>query len=235
VTQAIVNGLKRKEDVDVLAKSMGALIPLGGTIRSAEKLLAPADDPLLMKDARTSLDKMLARFPGYDSLAEQFGLEPIPVLRNQFGYAVKQPHAAFGTEWFNPLFISGPSQNETLQKLSQIQIDLGVKIQRPSNVIGDGKMPLTAREYDAYERLAGHQWERRAEQLLPVLERKDNPDQVKRDLILHHLMEARRSATAQLKGQSHDLVDAMTADKVQRYTQPKSPAKTTRLPSLRQE
>jgi hypothetical protein len=235
VTQALVNGLKRKEDVDVLAKSMGAFIPLGGTIRSAEKLLAPADDPLLMKDARTSLDKMLARFPGYDSLAKQFGLEPIPVLRNQFGYAVKQPQAAFGTEWFNPLFISGPSQNETLQKLSQIQIDLGVKIQRPSNVIGDGKMPLTAREYDAYERMAGQQWERRAEQLLPVLERKDLPDQVKRDLILHHLMEARRSATAQLKGQSHDLVDAMTADKVQRYTQPKSPAKTTRPPSLRQE
>ena len=96
-------------------------------------------------------------------------------------------------------------------------------------------MPLTVREYDAYERLAGQQWERRAEQLLPVLERKDIPDQVKRDLILHHLMEARRSATAQLKGQSHDLVDAMTSDKVQRYTQPKSPAKTTRPPSLRQE
>jgi hypothetical protein len=178
---------------------------------------------------------MLARFPGYDSLAKQFGFEPIPVLRNQFGYAVKQPHAAFGTEWFNPLFISGPSQNDTLQKLSQIQIDLGVKIQRPSNVIGDGKMPLTVSEYDAYERLAGQQWERRAEQLLPVLERKDVPDQVKRDMILHHLMEARRSATAQLKGQSHDLVDAMTSDKVQRYTQPKSPAKTTRPPSLRQE
>ena len=235
VTQAIVNGIKRKEDVDILAKSIGAFVPLGGTIRSAEKALAPADNPQLMKDARTSLDKMLARFPGYDSLAKQFGLDPIPVLRNQFGYAIKQPQAAFGTEWFNPLYISAPSQNETLQKLSQIQLDLGVKIQRPSNIIGDGKMPLTAQEYDAYERMAGQQWEARAEQLLPVLERKDVPDQVKRDLILHHLMEARRTATAQLKGASHDLVEAMTADKVQRYTQPTSPKRVTRPPSLRQE
>lgn len=235
VTQAIVNGIKRKEDVDILAKSIGAFVPLGGTIRSVEKALAPADSPVLMKDARTSLDKMLARFPGYDSLAKQFGLEPIPVLRNQFGYAVRQPQSAFGTEWFNPLYISGPSQNDTLQKLSQIQIDLGVKIQRPSNVIGDGKMPLTVQEYDAYERLAGQQWEKRAEQLLPVLERKEIPDQVKRDLILHHLMESRRSATAMLKGQSHDLVEAMTTDKVQRYTQPTSPKRVTRPPSLRQE
>jgi hypothetical protein len=235
VTQAIVNGMKRKEDVDILAKSIGAFVPLGGTIRAAEKALAPADNPPLMKDARTSLDKMLARFPGYDSLAKQFGMDPIPVLRNQFGYAIRQPQAAWGTEWFNPLYISAPSQNETLQKMSQIQIDLGVTIQRPSNVIGDGKMPLTAQEYDAYERMAGQQWEQRAEQLLPVLERKDVPDQVKRDLILHHLMEARRTATAQLKGQSHDLVEAMTTDKVQRYTQPTSPKRVTRPPSLRQE
>jgi len=232
VTQAIVNGVKRKEDVDLLAKSMGAFIPLSGTIKSGEKLLAPASDPILMKDARTTLDKMLARFPGYDSLATKFGLEPVPVLRNQFGYAVKQPNAAYGTEWFNPLFISAPSQNETLRKLSQIELDLGLTIQKPANIIGEGKLPLTAKEYDRYSRLAGQQWEQRAEQLLPTLERKDLSDQVKRDLLMQHLMQARQAATAILKGESPDLVESMTRDRVQRYTQPHTPKRPTRQPAI---
>ena len=232
VTQAIVNGVKRKEDVDLLAKSMGAFIPLSGTIKSGEKLLAPASDPILMKDARTTLDKMLARFPGYDSLATKFGLEPVPVLRNQFGYAVKQPNAAYGTEWFNPLFISAPSQNETLRKLSQIELDLGLTIQKPANIIGEGKLPLTAKEYDRYSRLAGQQWEQRAEQLLPTLERKDLPDQVKRDLLMQHLMQSRQAATAILKGESPDLVESMTRDRVQRYTQPHTPKRPTRQPAI---
>jgi len=229
VTQALVNGVRRKEDLDILAKSLGAFLPMGGTIRAAEKALS--DDPPLMKDARSSLDKILARFPGYDSLAKQYGLEPVPVLRNQFGYAVKQPTALYGTEWFNPLFISAPSQNDTLRKVSEIELALGLKIQPPANIIGDGKLPLTAREYDRYQRLAGQHWEQRVEQLLPTLQRSDLPDQVKRDLIMEHLMTARRTATAVLKGESHDLVDAMTQEKVQRYTQPHTPKKVTRPPA----
>lgn len=229
VTQALVNGVRRKEDLDILAKSLGAFLPMGGTIRAAEKALS--DDPPLMKDARSSLDKILARFPGYDSLAKQYGLEPVPVLRNQFGYAVKQPTALYGTEWFNPLFISAPSQNDTLRKVSEIELALGLKIQPPANIIGDGKLPLTAREYDRYQRLAGQHWEQRVEQLLPTLQRSDLPDQVKRDLIIEHLMTARRTAAAVLKGESHDLVDAMTQEKVQRYTQPHTPKKVTRPPA----
>lgn len=232
VTQALVNGVKRKEDLDLLAKSMGAFIPLGGTFKAAEKALA--DNPPLMKDARTTLDKMLARFPGYDALAKQYGLDPVPVLRNQFGYAVKQPTALYGTEWFNPLFISAPSQNETLRKLSEIELALGLKIQAPANIIGEGKLPLTAREYDRYQRLAGQHWEQRAEQLLPTLQRTDLPDQVKRDLIMEHLMTARRTATAVLKGESRDLVEAMTHEKMERYTQPHTPKRVTRPPSPRQ-
>jgi hypothetical protein len=149
------------------------------------------------------------------------------VLRNQFGYAVRQPTAAYGTEWFNPMFVSAPSQNETLQKVSQIQLDLGMSITQPSNIVGQGRVPLTPLEYDTYQRLAGQQWERRAEALLPSLERKDLPDQVKRDLITQHLFEARRTAALQLKGESHDLVDALTDRKVTNYTTihpPKRPA-----------
>jgi hypothetical protein len=234
VLQAFANGVKRKEDLDVLARSMPNLIPLSGTIRAGEKALTSADDPLLIKDARQSLDKILARFPGYDTLARKYHLDPVPVLRNQFGVAVQQPRAAYGTEWFNPMFVSAPSQNEVLQKVAQIEIDLGMGIAQPSNIIGKGNVPLTALEYDQYQRLAGEQWETRATALLPTLQRTDIPDQVKRDLITQHLAFARQTAAMQLKGDNPKLIEDLTSRKVDQYTQPHAPKKAQRSLSIQE-
>ena len=142
VIQALSNGVKRKEDLVVLAKAVGgSMIPLSGTIRSGEKLLS--DDPLLVKDARDTMDKILARFPGYDSLAKKFGMDPVPVKRNQFGDAVKQPRAAFGTEWFNPMFISAPSTDPIMQRLATVEQALKMEIGPPAMTTGKNNLPMT--------------------------------------------------------------------------------------------
>lgn len=213
VIQAFSNGIKTKKDWDLLARSLPAAIPLSATIRAGEKLIATDEMPLLVKDARTSLDKILARFPGYDTLAKKFNLEPVPVLRNQFGYAVRQPSAAYGTEWFNPMHVSRPSQTEGLAELSQIEIDLGMAIQPPTRSIGKDNLELTNREYDQFQQLAGENWEKRALAILPTLRREDIPDARKRDLISTHLREARNTAAKQLFGAEQGLVDAYTQQK----------------------
>ena len=213
VIHAIANGVKTKQDLDLLARSLSSLVPLGATIRSAEKIAATDETPLLMKDARDSLDKIRARFPGYDTLARRFGLEPVPVLRNQFGYAVRQPSSAYGTEWFNPMHVSHPSQTDGLRELSQIEIDLGMAIQEPSRSIGQRNLPLTNQEHDRYQQLAGEQWEKRALALLPTLRRDDIPDERKRLLISTQLREARSVAAKQLFGEEPGLVDAVSQQK----------------------
>lgn len=210
VIQALSNGVKTKKDLDLLAKSSTSLIPLGATLRSVEKIAATPDDPLVMKDARDTLDKILARFPGYDTLAEKYGLPPVPVLRNQFGYAVRQPTSAYGTEWFNPLFVSRPSKDATLRELAEIELALGVSIQQPRRDIGKNGLELTTQEYDEYQKLAGEQWEQRAEALLPALRRADIPDQRKRDLIETQIRQARSTAAKMLYGVEPELAGAIS-------------------------
>ena len=174
-----------------------------------EKILATPEDPLLMKDAKTALEKILARFPGYDSLAEKYGLPTVPVLRNQFGYAVRQPTSAWGTEWFNPLFVSRPSKDATLREIAEIELSLGVAIQQPRRDIGKHNLELNNEEYAEYQKLAGAQWEQRAAALLPMLRRDDIPDQVKRDKIEMQVREARAVAARQLFGVEPELASAL--------------------------
>ena len=209
IIHALANGVKTKADLDLIAKSTTSLIPLGATARSVEKILATPEDPLLMKDAKTALEKILARFPGYDSLAEKYGLPAVPVLRNQFGYAVRQPTSAWGTEWFNPLFVSGPSKNDTLREIAEIELSLGVAIQQPRRDIGKHNLELNNEEYAEYQKLAGAQWEQRAAALLPMLRRDDIPDQVKRDKIEMQVREARAVAARQLFGVEPELASAL--------------------------
>ncbi len=207
VIHALANGVKTKQDLDLLAKSISSLIPLGATVRSGEKIMATDETPLLLKDARESLDKIRARFPGYDTLAKHFGLEPVPVLRNQFGYAIRQPSSAYGTEWWNPMYVSKPSQTEGLAELSGIELQLGMAIQQPSRTIGQRGLPLSNAEFDQYQQLAGEQWERRALAILPTLRRDDIPDERKRDLISLHLRESRSIAAKKLFGEDPNLVE----------------------------
>lgn len=209
IIHALANGVKTKADLDWIAKSATSLIPLGATARSVEKILATPEDPLLMKDAKTALEKILARFPGYDSLAEKYGLPTVPVLRNQFGYAVRQPTSAWGTEWFNPLFVSRPSKDATLREIAEIELALGVSIQQPRRDIGKHNLELNNKEYAEYQKLAGAQWEQRAEALLPMLRRDDIPDQVKRDKIEMQVREARAVAARQLFGVEPELASAL--------------------------
>jgi hypothetical protein len=108
-------------------------------------------------------------------------------------------------------------------------------ISQPSNVVGKGNVPLTAAEYDQYQRLAGEQWETRAAALLPTLERNDIPDQVKRDLITQHLSLARQTAAMQLKGDNPKLIEDLTSRKVEQYTQPHAPKRATRSLTLSPE
>ena len=210
VIHAFANGVKTKQDLDLLAKSATSVIPLAATARSVEKILATPEDPLLMKDARETMDKILARFPGYDSLAEKYGLPNVPVLRNQFGYAVKQPLAAYGTEWFNPIFVSRPSGDPVLREMSEIELALGVAIQQPRRDIGKNGLALTNDEYAEYQKLAGEQWEQRASALLPTLRRADVPDQRKRDLIEMQVREARSTAAKMLYGMEPELAGAVS-------------------------
>ena len=226
--QALANGVKTKKDLDLLAKSLSVVVPLGATIRAGEKLAATDETPLLMKDARDSLDKIRARFPGYDTLAKKFGLEPVPLLRNQFGYAVRQPTSAYGTEWFNPLHVSRPSQQEGLREISAIEIELGMAIQQPSRDIGQRNLPLTNAEYDKYQQLAGEQWERRALAILPTLRRDDVTDTRKRDLISSQLREARSVAARMLFAEEPSLVDAYKQQRKELGTQLHIPKKYTR-------
>lgn len=209
IIHALANGVKTKADLDLIAKSATSLIPLGATARSVEKILATPEDPLLMKDAKTALEKILARFPGYDSLAEKYGFPAVPVLRNQFGYAVRQPTSAWGTEWFNPLFVSRPSKDATLREIAEIELALGVSIQQPRRDIGKHNLELNNKEYAEYQKLAGAQWEQRAEALLPMLRRDDIPDQVKRDKIEMQVREARAVAARQLFGVEPELASAL--------------------------
>lgn len=213
VIHAIANGVKTEQDLDLLARSLSSVVPLAATIRSAEKLAATDETPLLMKDARDSLDKIRARFPGYDTLAKRFGLEPVPVLRNQFGYAVRQPSSAYGTEWFNAMHVSHPSQTEGIREISEIQMALGMAIQQPPRSIGQRNLPLTNQEYDHYQQLAGEQWELRAKAILPTLRGDDLPDERKRLLISTQLREARSVAAKQLFGEEPGLVDAVSQQK----------------------
>jgi len=209
IIHALANGVKTKADLDLIAKSTTSLIPLGATARSVEKILATPEDPLLMKDAKTALEKILARFPGYDSLAEKYGLPAVPVLRNQFGYAVRQPTSAWGTEWFNPIFVSRPSKDATLREIAEIELSLGVAIQQPRRDIGKHNLELNNEEYAEYQKLAGAQWEQRAAALLPMLRRDDIPDQVKRDKIEMQVREARAVAARQLFGVDPELASAL--------------------------
>ena len=209
IIHALANGVKTKADLDLIAKSTTSLIPLGATARSVEKILSTPEDPLLMKDAKTALEKILARFPGYDSLAEKYGLPTVPVLRNQFGYAVRQPTSAWGTEWFNPLFVSRPSKDATLREIAEIELALGVSIQQPRRDIGKHNLELNNEEYAEYQKLAGAQWEQRAAALLPMLRRDDIPDQVKRDKIEMQVREARSVAARQLFGIEPELASAL--------------------------
>jgi hypothetical protein len=215
VFQALSNGVKRKADLDLLAKSLVNLIPLAGTGRQIEKGLATDEDPVFMKEARTTLEKILARFPGYDTLARKYDLEPVPVLRNQFGYAIKQPHSAWGTEWFNPLFVSKPSQQEGLAELAAIEIELGVSIQQPSRNIGNYNLPLSNEEYEKFQILAGEQWETRALAILPILRQNDIPGQVKKDLIETHVRLARQTAQQMLLAEEPDIVNRTIQQKLQ--------------------
>lgn len=229
VLQALANGVKTKEDLDLLAKTVPNFIPLAGTIRSAEKALTPYDSetPLILKDARTTLEKMLARTPGYDYLARQFGWEPVPPLRNQFGYAVRQPRSAFGTEWWNPMYVSGPSKHETLRELATIEVELGMAIAQPNREIGRNGLPMTNSEYDRYQQLAGEQWEMRAKAILPVL-RSAIPDQTKRSLIELQLREARQTALKQLFHEQPDLTGALAEQKRSSATTLHTPKKYQR-------
>lgn len=220
ILQALANGVKTKQDLDLIAKSIPALVPLGATIRAGEKLAATPDDPILMKDARDTLDKIMARFPGYDTLAEKFGLPKVPVLRNQFGYAVKQSASAWGTEWFNPLYISRPSQQDGLAELAEIELKLGVAIQEPPRTVGPHGLRLSNEEYDQLQKLAGAQWEQRAKAILPTLRRDDVPDQVKRNLIESNIREARGAASRQLFGVDPSVSDAIAAQKKYLLTTP---------------
>lgn len=229
VVQALANGVKKKEDLVVLAKAVGgSMIPLSGTIRSAEKLLS--DEPLLVKDARDTMDKILARFPGYDSLAKQFGMDPVPVKRNQFGDAVKQPRSAFGTEWFNPMYISAPSTDPVMQRLATVEKELKLEIGPPAMTTGKNNLPMTAQEYDKYQWLAGKRWRERASAIIDILEDKNTLDQVKRNLIETHLRLARQTAQRELLGSEPDLVDSLVQDTQTRYSTLRTPKKTVRQP-----
>ena len=213
LAQAVMHGIKDKKELDLVAKSFNTLVPMGGTIRSAEKLLVPENE-LLMKDARESLDKILARLPGYDSLAKKFDLPPVPILRNQFGDGILQPRAAFGTQWFNPMHVSKPSGDDLLRTISQIELDLGMPIAQPSNTVGTGNVPMEPAEYARYQVLTGEMWRQRATALLPTLQNPTIGDQKKRDLITLHLSAARTNALARLKSESPDLIEATTQRKL---------------------
>ena len=228
IIHALANGVKTKADLDLIAKSTTSLIPLGATARSVEKILATPEDPLLMKDAKTALEKILARFPGYDSLAEKYGLPTVPVLRNQFGYAVRQPTSAWGTEWFNPLFVSRPSKDATLREIAEIELALGVSIQQPRRDIGKHNLELNNKEYAEYQKLAGAQWEQRAAALLPMLRDPSIPDQVKRDRIETNIREARSVAEKQLFGIQPGLVQDMSEQTRTLYTTTHTPKKYVR-------
>lgn len=229
VVEALANGVKKKEDLVVLAKAVGgSMIPLSGTIRSMEKLLS--DEPLLVKDARDTMDKILARFPGYDSLAKQFGMDPVPVKRNQFGDAVKQPRSAYGTEWFNPMYISAPSTDPVMQRLATVEKELKLEIGPPAMTTGKNNLPMTAQEYDKYQWLAGKRWRERASAIIDILEDKNTLDQVKRNLIETHLRLARQTAQRELLGSEPNLVDSLVQDTQTRYSTLRTPKKTLREP-----
>lgn len=227
IAQAVMHGIKNKQELDLLAKSLNTVVPMGGMIRSTEKALVP-ENQLLMKDARDSLDKILARLPGYDSLADKFNLPRVPVLRNQFGDAVQQPRAAFGTQWFNPMHVSRSSDDRLLREVSQIELDLGMGIAAPANMVGVGNVPMEPSEYQRYQVLAGQLWRQHAEGIIETLKDPLQPDQVKRNLITLHVQAARESALNQLKGESPDLIDAMTARKLEQSLTLHPPQKTTR-------
>ena len=227
IAQAVMHGIKNKQELDLLAKSLNTVVPMGGMIRSAEKALVP-ENQLLMKDARDSLDKILARLPGYDSLADKFNLPRVPVLRNQFGDAVQQPRAAFGTQWFNPMHVSRSSDDRLLREVSQIELDLGMGIAAPANMVGVGNVPMEPSEYQRYQVLAGQLWRQHAEGIIETLKDPLQPDQVKRNLITLHVQAARESALNQLKGESPDLIDAMTARKLEQSLTLHPPQRTTR-------
>ncbi len=228
VVQALVNGVKKKEDLDALFKVVPAFIPLSGTMKAAGRIAE--DEPPAMKDARISLDKILAKLPGYDSIAKEYGMPRVPPLRNQFGDAVLQPKSGYGTTFFNPLFTSGPSQDTTLQRISELEVALDIRIEQPANMIGKSGVPLTPDEYERYQQFAGAFWRQRAEQLLPALENPMLPDQVKRDLIAIHLEDSRRTGLMKLESEARDLVQAIAEDKAQRYTTPHMGRKAVRSP-----
>jgi hypothetical protein len=228
VAQAVMNGVKRKEDFDILAKTTTALIPGGGMIRSLEKQLQPEDD-MLMKDARTSWDKFLARVPGYDTLARANGWEPVPVARSaMFGQAVLQPRSAWGTQAWNPMFLSAPNTKPVIRDTNAIAFRLGMAIQRPAKDVGQDNVPMTNKEYDRYEILSGELFQERAIGILPTLKDPTVPDQIKRDMITLHLRDARSAAFGVLKGESNDLVEALTATRRDKATNLHAPRKTTR-------
>ena len=138
------------------------------------------------------------------------------------------PRAAFGTQWFNPMYISKPKGDTLLRELSAIELRLEMPIAQPANMVGTGNVPMEPEEYARYQQLAGARWREFATALLPTLQSPAISDQKKRDLITLKVQQARTIALAELKSQSPDLIEAMTNRKLDLGLEMHAPRKATR-------
>lgn len=234
LAEALMSAGKKEKDFGTIAASATAAIPLAGTLRAVETAVS---EPRTVKEARDAMDRILARFPGYDWAAKKFGLPAVPVERNLFGDAVKRDRAWFGTEWFNPLIISKPSGDPLMQEFSRIYGALKMELGQPSNITGKNNLRLSDAEYDRYKIIAGRNLRERIAGIMDNLQDPYELDQVKRDLVQREVSLSRQQATRELLDEMPDLTDALTEDRIYRYTVPRTPKRSTRIspPSLIQE
>ena len=133
-----------------------------------------------MKDARTLTDKVLARLPGYDTLAKQFGFPPVPIRRDMYGQPVPIPS-------MRPT----PEQDMFLEGINAI----GVTVPPPPRLYHG--VPLTDADYDHLQIDVGNRIKDLSEQkaIVEMLHTPTIPDQLKVELVSARIREARAAGT----------------------------------------
>jgi len=162
--EALLRGFKDKTVLDAAIEQSTLLIPWRSHLQFYDEMTRT--EPAYLKDARTLMEHMQARHPGYDYLAKKFGMEPVPPLRNQFGQAVEVPPAAFGSRAYNPIWVSTPHTDEPLRKLLQWEYDHGMSVSQPEDEIGPGKVLLNNKQREQLQIITGNLWAIEVKELL---------------------------------------------------------------------